>query len=183
MRGGLRIGEHDKTGSDDLDAVAILVSKESDLRLPLAILYVAAEKFEAAIGQYDLWIPNHSGDGRAFQAFNGRCWARAAAGRDLNKALDDCNRAVSLNPKVAAILDSRGLVELRLGDNDKAIADYNAALALQPKLSWSLYGRGLAEMRKGQKTEGAADEAAAAAIDPKLPNLAKSYGIVGPDGA
>jgi tetratricopeptide (TPR) repeat protein len=117
------------------------------------------------------------------QAFNGRCWARAAAGKDLNKALDDCNRAVAGAPKTAAFLDSRGLVELRLGDNDKAIADYDAALTLQPKLGWSLYGRGLAKRRKGLKAEGDADVAAAVAINPKLPQAAKQFGIVGPDGA
>jgi tetratricopeptide (TPR) repeat protein len=184
LRARLRAGEHDKAGSAaDLDAVAGLVSKESDLRLTIAAAYMSSDQFDAAISQYDQWISNHSGDGRLVQAYNGRCWARAAVGRDLNKALDDCNRAVNLSPKAAAILDSRGLVELRLGDNDKAIADYDAALALQPKLGWSLYGRGLAKMRKGQKTDGAADLTAATAINPKLPDLMKTYGIVGPDGA
>lgn len=183
MRGGLRIQERDKTGSADLDAVSAMVPKEADVRFRLGVLYGIADMFDASIAQFDLWVTAHPDDGRMVQAFNGRCWARAAAGKDLNKALDDCNRAVAGAPKTAAFLDSRGLVELRLGDNDKAIADYDAALTLQPKLGWSLYGRGLAKRRKGLKAEGDADVAAAVAINPKLPQAAKQFGIVGPDGA
>jgi tetratricopeptide (TPR) repeat protein len=183
MRGGLRLGERDKTGATDLDTAASLVSQEADLRLELAELYERAELFDAAVGQYDLWISAHRDDGRAGMAFNGRCWARAVLGRDLDKALSDCNHALGAAPHTAAFLDSRGLVRLRLGDNDKAIADYSAALAVQPKLAWSLYGRGLAELRKGMTAQGQADIAAAVAINAKLPDQAKARGIVGPDGA
>jgi tetratricopeptide (TPR) repeat protein len=114
------------------------------------------------------------------QALNGRCWARALAGRDLDKALNDCNRAVRDNPKTSAFLDSRGLVYLRMGDLPKAIADYDAALALRPGAAWSLYGRGLAKARLGMKTDGQADLAAAVAVDPTLPDKAKTYGIAAP---
>ena len=43
----------------------------------------------------------------------GRCWARALTGRDLDKALADCDRALRLAPKTPEFLDSRGLVHLR----------------------------------------------------------------------
>lgn len=177
-RGELRIGERDKAGAADLDAAAALAPKEADLRLGLAGLYTRAELFQAAIGQFDLWISSHAGDGRMAEALNSRCWARAALGQDLNKALDDCNRALGLAPKTAAFLDSRGLVRLRLGDNDRAIADYDAALAIQPKLAWSLYGRGLAKLRKGMKAEGDADIAAARALNARLPDTVKRYGVL-----
>jgi tetratricopeptide (TPR) repeat protein len=75
------------------------------------------------------------------------------------------------------MLDSRGLVHLRLGEFDKAIADYDASLAINPKIGWSLYGRGLAKQRKGLTAEGAADIAAATAINPRLPDEVKAHGL------
>ena len=60
-------------------------------------------------------------------ALHGRCRLRALQGEELAKGLTDCNAAYRLsdksNPATAAILESRGLVRLRLGDYDKAIAD------------------------------------------------------------
>ncbi len=182
LRANLRISELDKAAPADLDAASALSSNSDDMRLRLAGLYARADMFDAAVAQYDLWLAAHSGIGRDAEALSGRCRARATSGRDLTKALDDCNRALSAAPGAPAMLESRGLVELRLGDNDKAIADYTAALAAQPKLGRALFGRGLAEQRKGLKAVGAADIAAAVAINPRLPAQAKKYGIVGPDG-
>lgn len=177
MRGALRISEHDKSGPADLDAASALSPNNDNMRLSLAGLYARADLFDAAVAQYDLWLAAHSGIGRDAEALSGRCRARAMSGHDLAKALDDCNRALSAASGTPVMLESRGMVELRLGDNDKAIADYTAALATQPKRVWALYGRGLAEQREGKSAEGAADIAAASAINPKLADLAKAYGF------
>jgi tetratricopeptide (TPR) repeat protein/predicted aspartyl protease len=176
------VTDHRADALTDLDAVSRATPSQADSRLLLAGLYSRAEAYERAIAQYDLWLPIHARDDRrAPQALNGRCWARALLGRDLGKALDDCNGAVRLMPKSATYLDSRGLVRLRMGDLDKAIADYDAALAIQPKVVWSLYGRGLAKQRKGMKSEGDADIAAALALDPRIADKAKRYGVIAGD--
>jgi tetratricopeptide (TPR) repeat protein len=111
------------------------------------------------------------------RALNGRCWARALLGKDLTRALADCDAAVRRNGKFAQFHDSRGLVYLRLAQFDKAIADYDAALAIDSKIAWSLYGRGIAKLRLGQTAQGKADIAAAAALAPELPDIAKGYGV------
>ncbi|HEY2659411.1 MAG TPA: aspartyl protease family protein [Caulobacteraceae bacterium] len=164
----------------DLDAAALVASKEADVRFVLAGLYEHIDQLGPALDQYDLWIAAHDGDAQMARALNGRCWVRTLLGRDLDQALVDCNRAIRAVPKTASMLDSRGLVHLRLGQFDKAVADYDAALALQPKIAWSLYGRGLAKQRLGLKAEGQADLDAAAAIESDLPKKAKDYGIVEP---
>jgi len=177
-RAELRLQGPDKSkASADLDAAAGLAPRQADVRLRIAALYDAAELLDREVGQLNLWIAAHPADGRMAVALNERCWARALMGRDLDKALADCNTALKLAPKSSEILDSRGLVRLRLGDYDKAIADYDAALILAPKTDWSLYGRGLARTRKGLKTQGDADMAAAVALNPRLPEEAKRYGI------
>jgi tetratricopeptide (TPR) repeat protein len=89
----------------------------------------------------------------------------------------DCNEALRLDPGEPNMLDSRGLVYVRLGDFDKAIIDYDAALKVNPNEAWSLYGRGLAELRKGLTAPGQADIKAAEAINPRLADEAKTAGL------
>ena len=108
---------------------------------------------------------------------NSRCWARALADRQLDKALSDCNAALWIMPHQAAILDTRGLVRLRRGEFSRAVADYDDALKRDPKIAWSLYGRGLAELKAGDTDKGRSDIAAAAAINAKLLPRAAKLGL------
>jgi tetratricopeptide (TPR) repeat protein/predicted aspartyl protease len=177
-RAGLRLAGHERAPAiADLDAAASAAPRESDARLAIGELYARGDSFGPAIGQYGLWITAHPDDSRRVQALNGRCWARALWGQELDKALADCDAALKLGSRSAGILDSRGLVHLRLGDFDEAIADYDAALALRPKSAWSLYGRGLARLHKGMSAEGDADIAAAVVLSPLLPDEARKRGI------
>lgn len=163
----------------DLDAADHAAPKQADMRLDLGDLYQRIRDYPAAIAQYDDWIDSHNRDDIQMpRARHSRCWARALTGQGLDRALDDCNFAVRRDPKVAAVLDSRGLVYLRQGRYDKAIADYDAALALDPKIAWSLYGRGLAKQHLGQAAAGQADVAAATALAPKIAEIFASHGIV-----
>jgi tetratricopeptide (TPR) repeat protein len=180
-RAELHLFKKDKAAAIlDLDAAATLAAPQEDFRLHLAVLYERVDRLADAIAQYDLWIAAHEEDARMVEAFNGRCWDRTLIGTDLDKALKDCNRALSALPKSPHILDSRGLVFLRMGRFDKAINDYNAALAQDRHIAWSLYGRGLAELALGQKPAGQADIAAALVIDPKIADDFKRHGMVAP---
>jgi tetratricopeptide (TPR) repeat protein len=176
-RGELRLSGRDEAAAlTDFDAADRLAAKEADVRLTLGILFARMGRYGRAVDQLDQWLPAHPDDSRQSEALNGRCWGRAQLGRDLDKALADCDRSLRLN-RSAAAYDSRGLVELRLARYDRAIADYDAALKITPKLAWSLYGRGLAKIKTGQTADGQADIAAAVAINAELPNLAKARGI------
>ena len=152
------------------------VAADPNVAMSVATIYAEQGWFERSLELWDQWIAAHAHDDRLPDALNGRCWARALWGRDLDKALADCNRAVSTS-RISSFLDSRGLVHLRLGQYDQAIADYTVALKDNPRQAWSLYGRGLAELRKGDKAQGDADIKAAAAIAPNLPERAKKLGI------
>jgi tetratricopeptide (TPR) repeat protein len=161
----------------DLDLAAGLAAKQADVRLEIASTYVHADRLAAAISQFDLWIAAHELDANMATALNGRCWARALLGSELEKALADCNAALDRMVDSRAFLDSRGLVYLRLGNYDKSIADYDAVLAQQPKSAWSLYGRGLDKLRKGMSAEGKADMAASVAVRPSIADEAAKHGI------
>jgi tetratricopeptide (TPR) repeat protein/predicted aspartyl protease len=159
----------------DLEAVDAALPKQADQRLSLAGNFTRLDQFDRAIADYDMWIAAHPDDSRQPNALNGRCWARALAGRDLPLALKDCDAALR-REKSASYFDSRGLVELRMGEYDKAIADYTAALQLAPRTAWSLYGRALARRHKNDPASQS-DVAAAVAIDPALPARAQALGV------
>ena len=179
-RGEMRLGGREEADAlTDFDAVDRLAPKEADQRLLLGGLYSRLQRYDSAVSQFDLWIKAHPVDSRQSAALNGRCWARAQLGQDLQGALADCNASLRQN-KTAAALDSRGLVELRLGTYDRAIADYDAALTLSPKMAWSLYGRGIAEIKTGKAETGQADIVDATAVDPALPDIARAHGLPTP---
>ncbi|CAA9540536.1 MAG: hypothetical protein AVDCRST_MAG91-3816 [uncultured Sphingomonadaceae bacterium] len=90
-------------------------------------------------------------------ALNAICWNKATAGVSLESALADCDGALKKSPDAPAILDSRGLVLLRLGRFDEAIATYDRALAKNPAMSTSLFGRAVARARKGDPRGSEAD--------------------------
>jgi tetratricopeptide (TPR) repeat protein len=92
------------------------------------------------------------------------CLEHGVPEEQLRQALAYCNEAIGLLPNNAATLDSRGFINLRLGQLDEAIVDFNAALAIDPKFASSFYGRGLAELKKGELIAADADLVAARAI-------------------
>jgi tetratricopeptide (TPR) repeat protein len=166
----------------DLEAASRVADKEPAARLQVAAVYSGMRMFKEAVPQIDQWIADNPHDERMAGGLNERCWARAQLGVDLDKALADCNASLRLNPGDPTTLDSRGLVELRMGDFDKSIADYDDALKLRPNTAWSLYGRGLDELRKGQTAPGQADIKAAETINPRLADEAKIVGLAAPPG-
>lgn len=120
----------------------------------------------AALPDYDAAVAA-KGDNASYR--NGACWARATLGRDLDRALADCNEAVRLRPTNPGYLDSRGLVNLRAGRFSQAEADYSAALsAAGNQFEHARYGRGIARLRQGKTNLGQADIAAATAAEPGL---------------
>jgi tetratricopeptide (TPR) repeat protein len=178
MRAAMRLRlDHKADVTSDLEAAAGALSNASDKRFALAELYQATEDYQRSIPQYDLWIAVHPDDSRRPMALNARCWARAMLNVDLDRALKDCNAALSASGRNAAVMDSRGMVRLRMGDYVRAIADYDEALKAAPDVAWSYYGRGIAKLRLGKAAEGEADIAKAKTLDADLADEAKKRGI------
>ena len=109
---------------------------------------------------------------------NGLCWARAGTGKNLKRALADCNAALVLAPATPGPLNSRGLVELRLGRFNLAITDYTAALTVRPQLPAARFGRGLAHLGLGHIAAGGADILGARKADPDVDALFVQLGML-----
>lgn len=125
-------------------------------------------KFAPAVAQFTKAIALAPG---ASAYWNARCWARAGDGRRLDLALADCNHALTLSPAAPGVLNSRGLVRLRMGQFPAAIADYTNALAAKPAQASARFGRGLARLHLGQKDAAAADIASARKMDSDIDSL------------
>jgi tetratricopeptide (TPR) repeat protein/predicted aspartyl protease len=165
----------------DLASLDRLAPKPADLRLELGDTYARLEHPAAAIAQFDLWIDSHPEDARLVSALSSRCMMRVQQNRDLERAADDCSKALRRvdrrDPNSSRLYVNRGVLRLRQGAYDKAIDDFNEALKRQPKTALAIYGRGVAESRKHQLDAAAADLAAARELDAKLAERYQRYGI------
>ncbi len=129
----------------------------------------------AALEDYDAAIAAQ-GDNAAYR--NSACWARATLGRELDRALADCNEALRLKPRNPGYLDSRAMVQMRAGAFALAEADYTAALtAAGNRFPHAQYGRGVARLKQGKTAGGQADIAAASAADPELAARFAGFGL------
>jgi tetratricopeptide (TPR) repeat protein len=177
-RAVLRLQEKDNAGAlADVEAAARLTPPTSLEAADVAALFEQLHQPARAIALFDGVIAVHTADSQLGALLNGRCWVRALANVELDKALDDCNRAIKRDGAKAAYLDSRGLVHFRRGNLAAALADYDAALKLSPQLPWSLYVRGLAKIAQGQTEAGKADQAAASAVLADIAETAAAFGI------
>ncbi|HTW74195.1 MAG TPA: aspartyl protease family protein [Steroidobacteraceae bacterium] len=177
-RAQLRLVNRQRAGAlADLGVIDHLLAPDDVGRLQLAELYLRVDRLHEAIAQYDLWIPTHGDDGRQADALSGRCRARALADEQLDKALADCNRALRLRPGAWAILNSRGLLQLRARRLDQSIADFSAVLQQRPNNAVAFYGRGLAEIRKGLTGPGRQDMHAALTREPAVAERFELHGL------
>jgi predicted aspartyl protease len=178
MRARKRMEQDDFAGSDaDFKAAMAAAPPESELQLQVASYYGTRGHYNEAITLLDDWIATRPDDDRMRTAHNNRCWERAVKNVELELALADCNAAVNMGKKEASLLDSRGLVWLRMARYDKAISDYDAAVSVNPKFAGSLFGLAIAESHAGQKGASARHQKEALAINPRVAESFKKMGL------
>jgi tetratricopeptide (TPR) repeat protein len=137
-------------------------------------IYAQMGKFDEARADGDE-IQHISVDSAA--ADNIQCWLRAIAGRELEQALDFCNKALERKPHIAHFHDSRGLVYFKLGRFQDALGDYNAALDENGNIATSRFGRGAAKLRLGDQEGGKKDIADAEARDLAAAKEMAGFGV------
>lgn len=134
----------------------------------------ARQDYDKAIADYTRAI---KADARMSWAFNNRCLTRMVVGRDLAKAVSDCDEALKLQPDNVQTRETRGFVFLKLGERDIALREYDTALRTDPDRPLALYGRGLVRVAKGDVKNGEKDKAAARALMPGVDRQFASYGV------
>jgi predicted aspartyl protease/tetratricopeptide (TPR) repeat protein len=177
-RARLKLRNKDKTGAQsDIQAARQLAPAGSQQSRTVAQFYVATDQPAEALPLLDDWIRLHRDDHDLGVVLNERCWARGLANVMLDKALDDCHKAIRRDGPKPEYLDSMALIQLRQKDYTDAISHYQEALTGRPNSAWSRYGLGLAEIRSGQTAAGNADLAAAKALAPDIEARFTLFGI------
>lgn len=136
--------------------------------------YRVKSEFDRALADFDQVIRLQKNNA---MAWNDRCYTHVLAGSAATTALNDCNEALRLDPKLNAALENRGLLMLRSNEVERAIADYDAVLRAAPKNAGALYGRGIAKLRKGDKEGGEADIAAANTLNAEIAKAFAKLGV------
>ena len=88
------------------------------------------------------------------------------AKEDYDRAIQDYDQALRLNPTSAAAFLGRATAYDRKGDPDRAIQDYNQVLRLVPTDAEALRARGILRFVLGQYAAAQPDLAEAAALNP-----------------
>jgi tetratricopeptide (TPR) repeat protein len=70
--------------------------------------------------------------------------------RNYDRAIDDYNEAIRLDPTYAIGFNNRGLAHQRKGEIDRAIEDYDEAIRLNPRLAAAFFARADAYRDKAQ---------------------------------
>ena len=113
---------------------------------------------------------------------NGRCWARATLGLELDLAREDCEAAVRMEPADGNNHNSLAFVRFRSGDYAGAISDYTTSLSLDPDGASSYYMRGQAKAMTGDTT-AQADIDKGLGLEPGIADRYAGYGIASKDQA
>ena len=170
-----RHGEFDRAIADHSEAIR-LGPNDADAFYNRGYTYSTKGDHERAVADYTKGIELAANNSRLWGQ---RCWSRAVVGKQLQEAIDDCNKANSLSPTIPQIFGYRGFIYLKLGQFDKALADYDAAFALTkiPGHADWLYGRGVTKLRKGDTAGGNADIEKAKTIKADIAEEYAKYGI------
>jgi len=89
-------------------------------------------------------------------ALENRGAARQERG-DATGAIEDCSRAIELNPAKHQPYLTRGLARATLNDLDGALKDFDAVIRIDPSLADGFTNRGITRIRKGDYDGAMAD--------------------------
>lgn len=135
---------------------SIRLDAQNDALRMRASLYVSRGNYDGALRDLDKVIGRRGGLAVTYSL---RCWLRGR-GERLDGARADCDRAIKMNPELAAAFGNRGLVGLRQGRYAEAWADFNTALekgGSDEWVAWRVFGRGLASWGREDVIEGRED--------------------------
>ena len=130
-------------GLEDAEACIEKVTQRSQLRDAIALCNRALASRELKGAQL---VP----------VYYNRGWAHDELG-DLDAAVEDYSRAVTIRPDFLEGYVARGYTLMRQNKLDEAIADYTLALNADPDLFEARFNRGLAYERKGDLQKAGED--------------------------
>lgn len=156
----------------DLTQAAAVDPKDPEIFLHLGQTNQALNRFQPAIEAFTHAIELNP---ELDEAWWGRCVSEGQLGEALERALDDCNHAISRSPPKKEPFIGRALIYYRLNRFAEAEGDADRILQANPKNAPALYLRALS--KQGRKLDGDADLADAKALSPGVERLFVAMGF------
>ncbi|CAD8196501.1 unnamed protein product [Paramecium octaurelia] len=97
---------------------------------------------------------------------------------EKEKALQDYNMAIKLNPNYATAYINRGVLFKQQGEKEKALQDYNMAIKLNPNYATVYINRGNLFNEKGEKEKALQDYNMAIKLNPNYTNAYYNRGVL-----
>ena len=85
--------------------------------------------------------------------------------KNYRKAINDCSRALELNPGSVAAYNNRGLALYALGEVRKALSDFTRAITVNPMYPDSYRHRGIVYFETGNSVKAMEDFQKATRLD------------------
>lgn len=123
-----------------------------------------------------LWTHEITTQGEVPLAYNSRGLVHQELG-DHKSAIEDFNRAISLDPAYAFPYNNRGYSYQQMRDLGSALRDYNRSIELDPSIPNPYNNRGLIFYESGRYEEAVKDFRKAVELDPKLLNSYQNLGL------
>jgi tetratricopeptide (TPR) repeat protein len=131
-------------------------------------------QYQAALVHLNKAQRAHSGLPAAF--FCNRALAHQATGNHAS-AIEDCDRAIELDPGLGIALHNRGISAKVLGDFDRAIADHSRAVALLPGFAWAHAELGVAYTCRQEHNRAVDSLTRAVTLEPGNPGCWRERGF------
>jgi tetratricopeptide (TPR) repeat protein len=166
-------GEPRNMAVASLESFEIQVNLAEELKyltlVTLGVSAYAADDWDNAIKQLTVALseakPNKAAlDPATIYFYRGTAYYNQ---KEYDRAIEDYNQVLVLNPKYAVAFYNRGNAYGNKGEYDRAIADYNQALLLNPKFAEAFNNRGIAYSDRKEYDRAIADYNQALLLNPK----------------
>jgi tetratricopeptide (TPR) repeat protein len=114
--------------------------------------------------------------GKTYFSYNNRGIAYSDIGQ-YDRALEDYNKVISMNPDYSSVYNNRGVVYSRQGLYDMAIEDFSRSIVLTPNFSDAYNNRGVAFDKAGRFDKAIEDFQKAIVLNPGLKGRISTGGL------